>query len=357
MNFAIDWVTFTILFILIPCLWWTKSRFFPSKPVTPSFGYSQIDPLLKKTSRRLHLLPIPRYLYLSSLFFFLIAWIDPHFQSINTSNNSLPSSIPVEGVALYLVLDQSGSMSQRVTLSTLDGSRAALPKIDILKDVTRSFIQQHPNDLIGLISFARVPKVMVPLTSDQNQLLNQLQNLQVVSNPDQDGTAMGYAIYKAVSLIAATKHYMNDHSSYEIKSGLVIVVTDGIQDPSRLDRGNRLRTMEIDDAAQIAKEHQVRLYIVNIDPSFGGSAYAPHRRQMETLTKSTGGAFYLLDDQKDLQKIYSDIDVLEKGKVLSSNKVIDHFRTLSLYPYLIGFGLASFIIACILECLYFRVFP
>jgi Ca-activated chloride channel homolog len=221
--------------------------------------------------------------------------------------------------------------------------------------------------LIGIVSFARIPKVVVPLTLDQDVLIDRLNELELVKDPADDGTAMGYAIFKTANLIAATRHFAEDlkekeKTAYAIKHAIMIVVTDGFQDPSRLDYGNRLRTIELDEVATYAKEQGIRLYIVNIDPHFSSSVeFAPHRRQMVTLTEMTGGHFYSVSKSQDLQQVFETIDHVEKEEIpvnLSPEENLKFaYRRVSLFPYLILLGFICFLSALFLDTTFLKKIP
>lgn len=369
MRFAIDpWATSILLGggLLFTLL---KHFLFSHSPV-PSLAFSRLADL-KHSSWRSRLASLPLRLHLAALICFMIAFIDPHFlfpKSAMAQRQHLPlRELPTEGIAIYLVLDQSGSMAQSVMATGENGQKESIPKIDLLKRVTKQFILDHPSDLIGLVSFARVPRVLVPLTLDKETLLKQLDQIQVVKNPEEDGTAMGYAIFKTANLMAATRHFAEDlrqngKPPYTIKSAIMIVVTDGFQDPSRLDYGNRLRTIELDDAAAYAKSQNVRLYVINIDPALGTAQYAPHRRQLQAITTLTGGQFYLVNDNQELKDIYANIDRLEKGTIsqevqlqtLDSKAAYTRF---SLYPFFILLGLGCLLAALFVDAFILKVVP
>lgn len=367
-HFAVDIIASILALLSILALGiFTRGNF--SKKIPPSFSFSRVNDL-KSPSWRTALVPYSTYLQLAALIFFLLAFIDPHLQmkrSPNLEEMKQPSQqLPTEGIAIYLDLDQSGSMSDKVTATNKEGVKQTIPKIDLLKQVTEQFIKDHPSDLIGLVAFARVPKVLIPLTLDQEALLNQLNQFQVVKKADEDGTGIGYAIYKTAQLIAATRHFSRDlrtegEPSYTIKSAVIIVVTDGFQDPNRLDQGNRLRTMELDDAAAFAKSQDIRLYVINIDPTFSSPQYAPHRRQLKTITEMTGGKFFLTGDSQSLQDIYQSINELEKNKIpqeaLLTSTQNELYTRFSLYPFLICLGLVALFSALFLDSYVLRKVP
>jgi Ca-activated chloride channel homolog len=369
MRFAIDYIAAGILACLMLILSLLKNFLFPLQS-SPSLAFSRLTDL-KVSSWRSRLVSSPKKLHLIALASLIIAFIDPHFlfpKSPISHQQNLPlRELPTEGIAIYLALDQSGSMAQPVAAIGEDGKKTSIPKIDLLKQVTKQFIIDHPSDLIGLVSFARVPRVLVPLTLDQETLLKQLEKIQVVKNPEEDGTSIGYAIFKTANLIAATRHFAQDlrtegQPPFTIKSGIIIVVTDGFQDPSRLDQGNRLRTIELDDAAAYAKSQGIRLYIINIDPALSSAQYAPQRRQLQKITTLTGGQFYLVSDNQQLQDIYAAIDRLEKGTIFQEAHVQSPnskttYNRFSLYPFFILIGLGCLFASIFLDSMILKKVP
>lgn len=353
---SIDFIALTILLFLLLPLSYLKISIFKDQ-ITPSLAFPRILDL-KIPTRKTKWAAYPNKLHFAAFIFFAIAFIDPHLWLKRAVPLRPPShsELPTKGIAIYLALDQSGSMAGEA--KEVNGKR--ISKIDLLKNVTRQFIQDHPSDLIGLVSFARIPRVLVPLTLDQGVLLKELEKINVVQKPDEDGTGIGYAIFKTASLIAATRYFSEELRKeaappYTINGAAIIVVTDGFQDPSKLDLGNRLRTMELDDAANYVKKQNIHLYIVNIDPAFASPEYAPHRRLLEEITKETGGHFFMVEDSRNLQSIYKEVDRLEKGNIsqeaaAQSPKGEDEKKSrFSFYPFFIGMGLLCLFLALWLE--------
>lgn len=363
MKFTIDYFAAGVLLASLIFFSFIKAALFPFSP-SPSLAFSRLADL-KFTSWRSRWASLPTKLHLVAISSLMIAFLDPHFLLPKSSSSPAASlqPLPTEGIAMYLVLDQSGSMAQPVDKR----GKRAVPKIDILKQVTRQFITDHPSDMIGLVSFARVPRVLVPLTLDRETLLKQLDEVQVIQDPENDGTAMGYAIFKTANLMAATRQFIENlrqerSPPYTIKSAVMIVVTDGFQDPSHLDQGNRLRTMELDEAAAYAKSQNIHLYVINIDPALATPQYAPHRRQLQAITTLTGGQFYLAADNQELEEMYTNIDKLEKGTIVqevispTSDSKGDYQR-FSLYPFFIALGLCCLLGALLLDSMLLKIVP
>ena len=194
--------------------------------------------------------------------------------------------------------------------------------------------------------------------------------LEYVTAREEDGTSIGYAIFKAANLIAATRHYAEDLAgegkpAYDIKSSVMILVTDGLQSPSPLDKGKRLRNIDLIEAANYAKQQGIKVYIVNVEPRLASKEFEAHRSLMKQVAGITDGRFYLVENATSLAKIYADIDRLEKSElpvetryVTPPKRLLPHlWRRVSLYPYLIGIALTAFFVSLILETLFFKRVP
>lgn len=365
MHFAIDETAAAILSAGVLFITLCKIFLFPHSSL-PSLSFSRLKDL-QTLSWRSKWAKLPQQLHSVALLSLMIAFLDPHVLIPKTSQTQHSSSqkLPTEGIAIYLVLDQSGSMQASVQATGGDG-KEKIPKINLLKQVTKQFILDHPTDLIGLVSFARTPQVLVPLTLDDATLIKKLEAIRVVSKPDEDGTAIGYAIYKTATLLAATRQFSDDlklkgNSPYTIKSAAIILVTDGFQDPNLLDKGNRLRTMELDDAAAYAKSEHIRLYVVNIDPILSTAQYAPQRRQLQKITALTGGQFYMVSDAQGLHDIYASIDKLEKGSitqtVIGQQPLKSQMSRVSLYPFFLILGMCALFLSLGLDSSLLRRIP
>lgn len=369
-----------LLFAGILVLFWRWSKVYQ----TPQLLFSNLADLkIEKSVFRESFSQLPFYLMFVTLILFSIAFIDPHFyvrkEEITEESPPIKQvSIPTEGVAIYLVLDQSGSMAEEIMTISPEGRRVKKTKMDVLKHITKEFVKGNPrlglggrpNDMLGLVSFARGAQILSPLTLDHQAILDQLSTLNYTTDRKQDGTSIGYAIFKSANLIAATRHYAEDlvgegKPAYEIKSTVMILVTDGLQAPNPLDKGKRLRNIELLEAAEYAKQKDVRLYIINVEPRIASKEFAAHRKLMKKITEITGGRFYLADSSLGLDKIYADIDRLEKSVlpvetlyVTPPKSQLPHlYLRVSMYPYLICLGMLCMFLSMFLEGIVLRRVP
>ena len=352
----------------------------------PFLFYSQLSDLPSKllSSWRRRWLGLKEGLFLASIAFFAMALTNitlvmpPLPPGAEGRLPGQPIHTPTEGTALYFVLDISGSMAHQVPYEGGGGLPPIIPKIDLAKTLTERFIlgdQQlelpgRSDDLIGLVSFARKANILAPLTLDHAAVVDKIRHLTVVDTPSDDGTGIGYAIYKTASTIAATRYYgeqlpSNEKPAYQILSNAIILVTDGFQSPNEQDKGNWLRTLGMEDAAEYAKEQGIKVYIVNIEPSLAKPEFEPHRHLLQRVAEMTGGKFFLAENLDDLPKIYREIDTLEKnvipapslphsGRIAASSR---SSRELPLYPLLVFIGMVCLGAAIVIETRAAKVAP
>lgn len=372
-HFQIDVWMVGVVVIAALCLYFLYKR--NEEFEEPSINFPDAKHLPKQSGRPAFA-QLSAHLLWSALILFMIAFINPtfYFDKEAAVNDEIPKEPPKEGIAIYLVLDQSGSMREKVFYTHAKGE-ILTPKIDLVRELTKRFIegdsQLHlsgrPNDMIGLIYFARSAQVISPLTLDHAALLSKLEMFDAVPDREMDGTSIGYGIFKAANLMAATSRYggdlaQNNITPYTIKSRVMIVITDGLQDPNPLDKGKRLRNMDIPEAAAYAKKEGIKLYIVNVEPKLADEKYAPHRHIMQRAAESTGGKFYMVDQDTPLENIYMAIDQLEKSLLPPQpayrlNEHPEMYIRMNLYPYFIALGMCCLFLSLILDAAILRKVP
>lgn len=345
-------------------------------------SFDTTDGTLKERLRNL-----PNLLYLLGFLFLLLAIMDPKLHTelkVDDQENRSLKSTATEGIAIYFVLDRSGSMEQEITVRKEDGSYVTGTKVDLLRQATIDFIEGNPklklkgrpNDLIGIVEFARTASVIVPLTLDHKSVLDALEKFDVVKDPSQDGTAIGYAVLKTARLIAATRDYARDligkgEPAYEIKNSAIVLVTDGFQDPNREDKNSRWRQMDPMEAAQAIKELGIHVYIVNIEPTISSEDFAPHRRLLQKAAEATGGKFFTVGTSgSGIGGIYQSIDKIEKSVLpidedlakalrdkIAKENLPGLYKTFYFAPYLIAFCMLSLMLGLLLESTLLRQVP
>ena len=188
---------------------------------------------------------------------------------------------------LLLVVDLSGSMSQ--TDLTPDGA-SPRSRLDVVKDVVGSFIEQRNGDRLGLIVFGAAPFVQVPFTLDTRVVRRLLDETQVgMAGPQ---TALGDAVGLSLTVLErSTAH-----------SRVVIVLTDGN------DTGSRVPPVQ---AARIAAQRGVTLYTIGVGDPRAASEEALNTAVLGDMAKLSGGRFIFAGDATRLAEAYHTLDALE----------------------------------------------
>ncbi|MBF0205355.1 MAG: VWA domain-containing protein, partial [Oligoflexia bacterium] len=214
------------------------------------------------------------------------------------------SEITSEGVDIMMVLDTSGSM--RALDFRLEGE--AVTRMTVVKKVVGDFIKKRPEDRMGLVVFAEEAFTQCPLTSDHGILIEFLKKVEI--GMAGDATAIGSAIGTAVNRI----------KNLPAKSKVIILLTDG---------GNNAGDLHPIKAAELAKVFGIKVYTIGVgtkgkapflqDTIFGKRYVYFDVEIDEALLKDiasiTSAKYYRATDTNELEKIYDEIDRLEKREV------------------------------------------
>jgi Ca-activated chloride channel family protein len=292
MTFAHPYVL--LLLLLLPALAWLKGK----AGQAAAFVYSSVD-LVRPISglRRSRAGSILAKLRWLALALFIVALAQPRLIRGE-------SHVKASGIDIVVALDISGSM--RSEDFGPDQSR-----IKLAKEVLGKFIDNRPNDRIGMVAFAKDAYIVAPPTLDHDFLRQQLERLDI-GVIDSDATAIGSALMAALNRIKDLKD----------KSKIVVLMTDGENN------SGKIPPLTAADAAQALG---VKVYTIGIGKQ-GTAPYPIGRDQFgrmryrnmevdideDTLTKiaeQTHGKYYRADTADTLRRIYEDIDRLEKTEV------------------------------------------
>lgn len=295
-------------------------------------------------------------------------------QEKNNVNDLQEKELPVEGLGIFLALDQSGSMQTPV--GSIKGK--PLSRMDLLKLLAIDFLSadglkgytKRSHDMVGLASFARYAKILSPLTLDRQALIKEIEGLDTVQQAQEDGTNISYAIYKLSYYIKALREQLvsfpNQKDLYRYVGQTIILITDGLHAPHPEDSQDELRGISLEQAANFAKKTGIRLYIINLEPRVNNRAYAHQLRELREASAITDGQFYLLSDPTGLSQVLEDIERLEKNKwnmkvhVKNDSKKShpqkelesDNFEKKELYPYFLFLSIVCLLLYYALENLW-----
>lgn len=205
-----------------------------------------------------------------------------------------------EGVEIAVAIDVSFSMS--VEDYVLNGQR--INRLQAAKTVIKKFIEARTMDRIGLIIFSGRPHTLGPLTLDHDWLQATLERDLHFEHKIDQGTSIGTAIATSAKRL----------SDREAASKVIVLITDGDQ---------TIPGLSPEDAAELAATLGIKVYPIAIGTP--GVHYAPRARRplpqsfdFETLEKVaniTKGKAYQAKDTATLQRIFEEIDTLEKSEI------------------------------------------
>jgi Ca-activated chloride channel family protein len=228
-----------------------------------------------------------------------------------------------KGIAIEVVLDRSSSMGEE-----MDYKGTRMTRLDAVKNVFRDFVMGdgrglpgRPNDLVGMISFARYADTICPLTLAHGALEPFLDSIKLVTRRNEDGTSVGDALALAAARLKRAEDTLSlqtgkgNSPDYQIKSKIIILLTDGANNAGKRDPLA---------AADLAAKWGIKVYAIGIGSSrqsfFGGFMMQPQTADPDTLkmiARKTGGIYRSANSAKALQSIYKEIDELEKSEIES----------------------------------------
>ena len=209
--------------------------------------------------------------------------------------------IKAEGIDIALVMDLSSSMLAQDFKPD---------RLEVSKRVAGDFVDKREFDRIGLAVFAGEAFTQCPLTTDHRVVKEFLAGLKC--GILEDGTAIGMGLATAVNRLKDS----------EVESKVVILLTDGV---------NNAGYVKPITAAEIAREFNVKVYTIGVGST--GDALTPVSRRsdgryifglarveidenlLENIATMTGGKYFRATSAEGLERIYEEIDQLEKTEI------------------------------------------
>lgn len=224
------------------------------------------------------------------------------------------SQVEREGIAIAVVVDRSGSMEARDFVR----GDTSTSRLDVVKRIFRDFVkgggnfgEGRPDDLIGIVAFARYADGLCPLTLDHGSAVAILDDIKTPEDPSEDGTAVGDGLALAVERLRRQ----------ETASKVAILLTDGVSNAGDI---------EPREAAELAARFGIRVY--TIGAGYNGFAPFPVRRAdgrvslqrvpveidevtLRQIAEKTGGRYFHATDEAGLREVVAEIGQLERSKV------------------------------------------
>ena len=282
------------LFLLIPLaiVWlvWKRNQQSATLKMSSLQGFKGTESLLTKLKPGLDVL---RLLALSLL---IVAMARP--RTVDISNKTKTT----KGIDIVVAVDVSGSMLAKDFKPN---------RMEALKRVASIFVDERPNDRIGLVVYASEAYTKSPVTSDKAVIQQAIQSIKY-DNVLQDGTGIGMGLATAVNRLKDSK----------AKSKVVILLTDGV---------NNAGFIEPETASDIARQYGIKVYTIGIGTN--GMAESPYalgpngqllfqmmkveidEPLLKSIAKNTGGKYFRATSNDKLAQIYNEINKLETTEI------------------------------------------
>jgi Ca-activated chloride channel family protein len=276
-------------------------------------------------------------LFLCSLGVFILGLARPRLATVS-------SRIEASGIDIMLALDVSRSMlAEDIVIGREQGNR-----IEAVKKLTAEFIAGRPNDRIGITAFAGRPYLVSPLTLDHDWLARNLERLRI--GLVEDGTAIGLAI-------ASSANRLKDRK--DAKTRIVVLLTDG---------DNNAGKIAPIAAAEAAHTLGIKIYTVGVGSEGMASIPVPlpdgrtvyqqipvqvDEPSLREIAKIGEGQYFRATDARSLQRIFEQIDQLEKTKVELSSST----SYVELFPWFVKAGLLLLLLSVLLHLSVWRGIP
>ena len=280
-----------LFLIIIPILAILKAK----KGIAGALRFSSISAAKKVASgRKVSPGGILSTLRLLALSILIISFARPQLGETTTE-------VEASGIDIQLIIDASQSMEG---LDFKIGDQH-VTRLSVVKNVVSDFIEQRPNDRIGLVAFAGKAYSMCPLTLDHDWLQKRLEK--VDTRVIEGSTAIG-------SAIAAATNRLRDQKS---KSRIIVLLTDG---------ENMSGEITPILAAEAAKALGIKIYTIGAGtkgkvPYKGRDVFGREQIQyvnnefdeteLKEIARLTGAKYFRATDTESLEKIYEEINKLE----------------------------------------------
>lgn len=282
---------FLVLPIAIGWLFYKRNQLSATVKMSSLEPFKQNRTFLAKAKPFLFVL---RILALSSI---IIALARP--RSVDVTSKSKTT----KGIDIVMAIDVSSSM----LANDLKPNR-----LEALKKVASTFVQDRVNDRIGLVVYAGESYTRTPVTSDKTIILQSLKTIEYDDSIIADGTGIGVGLATAINRIKDSK----------AKSRIIILLTDGV---------NNSGTIDPRTASEIAKEYGIKVYTIGIGTN--GQAMFPVAKDangklvfrnmpveideslMKEIAKATDAKYFRATSNKKLQAIYDEINKLETTEI------------------------------------------
>jgi len=284
---------FWLLLLLLPVIAW---YFWKRKHQSAELKISSVKGFKVKTSILAKLKPVLFILRLLALALLIVAMARPRTVDVTTQSSN------VRGIDIVMAIDLSASMLARDFKPN---------RLEAVKEVGIEFVENRPNDRIGLVLFAGESFTKTPITSDKAIVSRALEDIEY-NNILKNGTAIGSGLATSVNRLKDS----------DAKSKVIILLTDGVNNSGFIDPKI---------ASELAVEFGIKTYTIGVGSN--GNALSPvgilpngrfqygiqkveiDEALLKQIATDTGGKYFRATNNEKLEEIYEEIDSLEKSEI------------------------------------------
>lgn len=327
-----------LILIIIPAFWW---RFYQKRKMHDTFMPAPATPaqVALRGSLKLFAYRLLPLFYFLSIAMLLAALMRPQEMFDKVSRN-------YEGIDIVIALDVSDSM--------LIEDMKPINRLESAKQTLIEFVKGRLSDRIGIVIFAGEAFTLIPMTLDYEMIQQRVSEITTAKDARiKDGTALGVALANASGRLKDSK----------AKSRVVIFLTDG---------ENNSGTIDPETGLAIAQQLGLKVYSIAIGKSgptripiyrkdiFGNKVkdYQPfvstvNEELLQKMADQTKGRYYNAATGDALQKVFQEIDSLEKSKM----DIKKYTKVTELFPVFLKISFWLLILGLAIEYIWLRRWP
>jgi Ca-activated chloride channel family protein len=214
----------------------------------------------------------------------------------------------VNAIAISMVIDVSGSMD---ALDLTPQGKPYQTRLDVVKEMFGQFVDERPDDLIGLVTFATYASTRAPLTVDHRMLKHVLGGVEIPRGEGEDLTAIGDGLTTGLARL----------TDAEPKTRIVVLLTDGESNTG---------IITPDQATEAAAKLGIRVYVIGVGTNerapfktrdmlgretIGYANVTFNEPQLKSIASKTDGRYFNVRDNKGLKSALEEISKLETTRI------------------------------------------
>jgi Ca-activated chloride channel family protein len=232
-----------------------------------------------------------------------------------------------EGLDIILTVDLSSSMEEPIDMiGALRRERMGIvqkekTRLEAVKEAMIRFAESRRTDRLAVVVFSEEGYVVVPLTNDVPYVARYLRLVETTTLAGEGQTAIGEGIWTAMGQARSQAR----DGARGGKGKVIVVLTDGENNAGR----------DVVDAIQSADAAGFRVHFIGVEVD-----KAKNAKQIIESVQRTGGKYYDVSKEQEIQQAYFDIDRQEKARFISTTEVknVPHYAPFVLTGFVLLFA-------------------